>query len=128
MIINEFRAALENYFPSGYYADEAPDTATYPYRVSSFGGSFDEENSTIAALEIDYWTSGKSYAAIYDMAEEDIGDGNTANPTGLNKRRFELTSGTVFLMLDTPPFPITDPDKDLRRVRVSYSAKFFRRA
>lgn len=121
---NEFRAALNDYLSPNYYFDEAPDKATYPFRVASFVGSFDDETSEVHRLSLDYWDNSKSPAALYDLIAADKGNGITRNPTGLNKKMFHLNSGSVFLTYDGQ-LPIIDPDKNLKRIRVNYEARIY---
>lgn len=126
-VLNEFRTALNSYFTSGtHYFREAPESATYPYRVSSFNGSFDDEISEVFALEMDYWTSGKSDSALYAWIDTDSGNGNPSNPTGLNKKKFHCSSGTVIMERDSI-VSVDDPDKNIRHIRVSYTARVYRK-
>ncbi len=123
-MINEFRAALKTYLGTDYYWLEAPETAVYPYRVGSFNGSFDDEVSEVFAFELDYWNDGKSSSDLYTLIKSDCGDGNPYNPTGLNHKRFNLTTGTAFIAKDNQ-IEVEDPDKNIRHIRVSYTVRMY---
>jgi hypothetical protein len=122
--MEQFRAAIESRMGRRYYFDEAPDGAEYPYRVGSFTGSFDDENAEIYSFELDYWDKGKTTRRIRNMIAHDAGSGDRFNPTGLNGARIILPSGAVALYKDNET-PIIDPDKNIRRIRVGYTARFY---
>ena len=124
-IRNEIKAALRTALGASFYFEESPEQAAYPYRVGSFGSSFDDEVAEVAYLELDYWGQGKSTAALDDLIEADAGDGDRLQPTGLNKRRIALPSGYVALAMDGC-VPVEDPDRTIRHRRVTYSMRIYR--
>lgn len=124
--ISEFEVAVKTFLGSTYYYKYAPTTATYPYRVGSFNGSFDDENSEVYAFEIDYWDDGTDDAVLQDLIDTDAGDGDPSAPTGLNKKRFYLASGTVALARESA-VNVDDPDKNIIHIRVSYTARVYRK-
>lgn len=124
--ISEFEIAIKTYLGATYYYRKAPSTATYPYKVGSFNGSFDDENSEVFAFELDYWDDGSDDSVLFDLIDTDMGDGDSTSPTGLNKKKFHLASGTVVLAKDTE-FTVEDPDKDLIHIRVSLTARIYRK-
>lgn len=125
--ISEFEVAVKTFLGSTYYYKYAPTTATYPYRVGSFNGGFDDENSEVYAFELDYWDDGNDDSTLWDLINTDTGNGDNVAPTGLNKKRFYLASGTVALARDGVPFPVKDPDKNIIHIRVSYTARVYRK-
>lgn len=126
--ISELREALKTVLDGecGYYADEAPDEAIYPYRVGKLTVSYDEAGSTseVWTFELDYWTAGKSYMALYDQERADRGDGDLINPSGLDRRRLALPHGYAYIVHDQF-MPIEDPDRNLRRLRASYTIRLY---
>ncbi len=114
--INELKVILNILLGSTYYADEAPDNAVYPYRVGTFGPSFDDEQSEVFAFELDYWAQGKSYIVINERLRSDR--------TVLDYLRMPLTHGYAVMHYDSS-VPIADADNDLRRVRASYTVRIY---
>ena len=125
-VINEFTVALKSYLGATYYYRQAPTTATYPYRVGSFNGSYDDENSEVYAFELDYWDDGTDDSVLHDLIDTDTGDGDLAAPSGLNKKRFYLASGTIILERESA-VSVNDPDKNIIHIRVSYIARVYRK-
>ena len=125
-VISEFTTALKSFIGANYYYKKAPTTATYPYRVGKFNGSFPDENSETFAFEMDYWDKSNDDSALRDLIDSDAGDGIAANPSGLNKKRFYLDSGTVELASDGSN-DVDDPDSNLIHIRVSYTARVYRK-
>lgn len=123
--LNEIKAALRSHLGANYYHEEAPEDATYPYRVGFFGPSFDDDPAEVFALEIDYWDEGKSTARLDDLIDADAGDGDLINPTGLNRCRIAVTGGYAVFAYDTN-VPVTDADKNYRHRRVSYTMRLYR--
>ena len=125
-VLSEFKTALKTYLGATYYYRKAPSTATYPYKVGSFNGSFDDENAEVYALELDYWDDGNDDDAVYTLIAADMGNGDSVNPTGLNKKKFHLASGTVVLAKDTE-VQVEDPDNEIIHIRVSMTARIYRK-
>jgi hypothetical protein len=123
-VIEQFREAIETRMGRRYYFDEAPDGAEYPYRVGSFTGSFDDEIAEVYSFDLDYWDKGKTSRRIRNMIARDAGGGDRFNPTGLNGLKIILPRGAVALYKNGET-PIIDPDKNLRRIRVGYTARFY---
>lgn len=124
--VNELREWLKTQLGDGYYADEAPDEAVYPYRVGQLTSSFDEVGSTceVWTFELDYWTAGKSYGVLYDLERSDRGDGDIIDPTGLDRSRAELAHGYAHLTHESL-MPVEDPDRNMRRLRASYTIRLY---
>lgn len=125
-VISEFTTALATFMGDDYYYRKAPTAVTYPYRVGKFNGSFPDENSETFAFEMDYWDKSNDDSALRDLIDSDAGDGIAVNPSGLNKKRFYLNSGTVVLERDGM-VDVEDPDKSLIHIRVSYTARVYRK-
>ncbi len=125
-VISEFTTALATFMGENYYYRKAKQGATYPYRVGSFNGSYDDENAEVFALELDYWDKSNDDSALHDLIDSDTGNGFQTNPSGLNKKRFYLDSGTVVLERDGM-VDVEDPDKSLIHIRVSYTARVYRK-
>lgn len=124
--VNELREWLKTKMGAGYYADEAPDEATYPYRVGQLTASYDEVGSTseVWTFELDYWTAGKSYIPLYELERSDRGDGDIIDPTGLDRSRAELAHGYAYLTHESL-MPVEDPDRSMRRLRASYTIRLY---
>lgn len=125
-VLSEFKTALKTYLGSAYYYKKAKTTATYPFCVGSFNGSFDDEISEVFAFELDYWDDGSDDSVLFDLIDTDMGDGDPVNPTGLNKKKFQLATGSVVLAKDTQ-FSVDDPDTNIIHIRVSMTARIYRK-
>lgn len=124
-MIDNFRQALKTFLGNDYYWREAPENAAYPYRVGSLSGGFDDETCEVHTLQLDYVGNGKQWSSVYTKIETDIGDGNRANPSGLNGRRFILADGAADVYLESQTL-LEDTDKNLQFIRVSFTVRFYR--
>lgn len=120
--VNALMRELASFLGASYYYDEAPDTATYPYRVGTLTASFDDEVSEVWAFELDYW--GETTSALNVLIEQDAGDGRPVSPSGLNKRRFLAADLCASAALDSV-LDVRDPDTAIKHKRASYMIRLY---
>lgn len=113
---------LNTILGSSYYFERAPGDAEYPYRVGSFGPSYDDISAEVLSFELDYW--GNTNADIDSKIVADSGNGDPINPTGLTNRRINKADVSAFITFDSR-VSVPDPDKDIKHVRISYTIRLY---
>lgn len=113
---------LNTILGSSYYFERAPGAAEYPYRVGSFGPSYDDISAEVLSFELDYW--GNSNADIEDDIAADLGNGDLFNSSGLNYKRINKSDVSAFITFDGR-VNVPDPDRDIKHVRVSYTIRLY---
>lgn len=113
---------LNTLLGESYYFEDAPGSAAYPYRVGSFGPSYDDISAEVLSFELDYW--GNTNADIEDAISADLGNGDPINPTGLNYKRISKSDVSAFIVFDSR-VNVPDPDRDIKHVRVSYTIRLY---
>jgi|LSQX01.2.fsa_nt_gb hypothetical protein len=119
---SELKALIKSHLGDSYYYSDAPESATYPYRVGELATSFNDENSEVFQFELDYW--GRKDTDLDNLIGADAGNGNSINPSGLHNAILR-GSKTVAFFTREGQTSIADPDRNLRRIRVTYTVRTY---
>lgn len=108
---NEVLKAIKPYYD---YFSKASGTATYPYRVLTIQTQRSEGSVQVLPIAIDYWDKHQTDYRIQEMVEQDC--------ESLDGQSF-MTGGIGFHAFCTSVIPLEDPERDIRRIRVTFDLR-----
>lgn len=105
---------------SRVYFEDAPENAEFPYIVYDIPNSHDDgECHELVTIDIDGWD-------LNNTGDTTVIENLMENINQLNKKTL-ITDDIVVTFYLENKFPLTDPDKRIKRRKYTYQAKLFRR-
>lgn len=103
---------------TGAFCEEAPKDAAYPYKVFSARRISEEDGKQTYVLEINVWDQNSYYSranSVMDALEHEL------------HRCNYMTDSHLIRIFKGQRQPVTDPDKDIKRVREQFEMHVYER-
>lgn len=103
---------------TGAFNEEAPEDAAYPYAVFSARRISESDGKQIYSLEINVWDQNTYYSRAESMMDE--------LEHKLHRCNY-MTDSHLIRIFKGQRQPVTDPDKDIKRVREQFEMHVYER-
>lgn len=123
----EFSKVIRSYLITKHprvYKAKAPATAQFPYITFRLPSSFNTNPSEDFTLEVDTWDDKEDTTALETLADSIDGDGDSLNPTGLDKKTI-VSNGLTATFYREARGEIEDDDPRINRRQLRYRVRTY---